>query len=107
MGAPATVHDGVLVSPVSLKTQTYNGPVIALQHQQENGASFSPAHYGYADRNQENSHYKKRPVGTLYRCGPFAGHSGRVMHSRQIQSAAFVRISSRAGSEKWQIALSD
>jgi hypothetical protein len=32
MGAPATVHDGVLVSPVSLKTQTYNGPVTILHY---------------------------------------------------------------------------
>lgn len=32
MGAPATVHDGVLVSPKSLNSQTYNGPVTILHY---------------------------------------------------------------------------
>lgn len=32
MGAPATVHDGVLVSPKSLNTKTYNGPVTILHY---------------------------------------------------------------------------
>lgn len=32
MGAPATVHDGVLVSPNSLNSKTYNGPVTILHY---------------------------------------------------------------------------
>ncbi|NMO98044.1 hypothetical protein [Paenibacillus lemnae] len=32
MGAPATVHDGVLVSPKSLNSETYNGPVTILHY---------------------------------------------------------------------------
>ncbi|MDN4067817.1 hypothetical protein QYF50_07920 [Paenibacillus vini] len=32
MGAPATVHDGVLVSPKSLDTKTYNGNVTILHY---------------------------------------------------------------------------
>ncbi|MDG0792375.1 hypothetical protein OMP38_16985 [Cohnella ginsengisoli] len=32
MGAPATVHDGVLVAPSSLDPKTYNGPVTILHY---------------------------------------------------------------------------
>ena len=32
MGAPATVHDGVLVTPASLNTSTYKGPVTILHY---------------------------------------------------------------------------